>query len=82
MMGGRQDRFRTMMRTYQSARHSVVAFGLRSETAEFFHSGARCADIPPADMIFEIGSITKVFTGILLCLLIEEGKAHALFGSA
>lgn len=74
MMGGRQDRLRAMMRTYESERHSVVAFGLRNGNAEFFHSGARCADIPPADVIFEIGSITKVFTGILLCLLIEEGK--------
>ena len=63
-----------MMRTYGSAHHSVVAFDLRGDAAEAFHSGARCADIPPADVIFEIGSITKVFTGILLCLLIEEGK--------
>lgn len=72
-MGSRQDRLRAMMRTYESAHHSVVAFDVRGDATGFFHSGARCADIPPADVIFEIGSITKVFTGILLCLLIEEG---------
>lgn len=76
MMVSRQDRLRTMMRTYESVHHSVVAFGMRNESAEVFHSGARCGDIPPADVIFEIGSITKVFTGILLCLLIEEGKVN------
>lgn len=36
-------------------------FGTREKTA-------------PADMIFEIGSITKVFTALLLAVLIEEGK--------
>lgn len=65
---------RSMMRTYEGARHSVVAFGLRGETAVFLPSGLRIADTPPEDVIFEIGSITKVFTGILLCLLVEEGK--------
>lgn len=30
--------------------------------------------IPPEDLIFEIGSITKVFTALLLTLLVEEGK--------
>ena len=70
----RQDHLRAMMRTYASAHHSVVAFDLDGETAEFLHSGVRLTDVPPEDVIFEIGSITKVFTGILLCLLVEEGK--------
>jgi CubicO group peptidase (beta-lactamase class C family) len=70
----KQDRLRAMMRPYASAHHSVVAFDLDGETAGFLHSGVRLTDVPPEDVIFEIGSITKVFTGILLCLLVEEGK--------
>lgn len=34
----------------------------------------RANDAAPGDWIFEIGSITKVFTAILLCVLIEEGE--------
>lgn len=68
------DRLRSMMRTYESAHHSVVAFGLRGGVAGFIHSGVPTTDTQPEDVIFEIGSITKVFTAILLCLLVEEGK--------
>jgi CubicO group peptidase (beta-lactamase class C family) len=70
----KRDRLRSMMRTYESPHHIVLAFGLRQGAAKFLHSGAPVANTPPEDVIFEIGSITKVFTGILLCLLIEEGK--------
>ena len=74
MMDSRQESLRAMMRTYEGAHHTVVALGLRDRTAGFLHSGARLGNVPPEDVIFEIGSITKVFTAILLCLLIEEGK--------
>jgi CubicO group peptidase (beta-lactamase class C family) len=63
-----------MMRTYESPHHSVVAFCLSGGAAGFLHSGVHLEDTPPEDVIFEIGSITKVFTGVLLCLLVEEGK--------
>ena len=70
----KQDRLRSMMRTYESAHHSVVALGLCGGATEFIRSGTSNTDTPSDEVIFEIGSITKVFTGILLCLLIEEGK--------
>jgi CubicO group peptidase (beta-lactamase class C family) len=70
----KQDRLRAMMRTYASVHHSVVAFGLHGEAAGFLHSGVLLTDVPPEDVIFNIGSITKVFTGILLCLAVEEGR--------
>jgi CubicO group peptidase (beta-lactamase class C family) len=71
---GKTDRLRSMMRTYESPHHSVVAFCLSGGAAGFLHSGVHLEDTPPEDVIFEIGSITKVFTGVLLCLLVEEGK--------
>jgi hypothetical protein len=65
-----------MMRTHEGAHHSVVAFDLRDDAARFVRSGKQITDIPCGDLIFEISSITKLFTGILLCLLIEEGKVE------
>ncbi len=70
----KRGRLRSMMRTYESPHHSVVAFGLHEGAARFLHSGAPIVNQSAEDVIFEIGSITKVFTAILLCLLIEEGK--------
>lgn len=67
------DRLRSMMRPHEGAHHSVVAFGLRGAAAGFLHSGIHFEDTPPEDVIFEIGSITKVFTGVLLCHSIEVG---------
>ena len=63
-----------MMRPYESPQHAVVAFQLLGETVTYLHSGSEVSVAPCEDWIFEIGSITKVFTAILLCLQIEEGK--------
>lgn len=70
----KDQRLRGMMRTYASPRHTVVATGLRDANPWFISSGAPVPNTSAADTIFEIGSITKVFTAILLCLLVEEGK--------
>ncbi len=70
----KEDRLRGMMRAYASPRHTVVATGVRDCEARFISSGTPVSNMSVGDMIFEIGSITKVFTGILLCLLVEEGK--------
>ena len=67
-------RLKSMMRPYEGPQHAVVAFRLLGETVTYLHSGSHVSDVPCADWIFEIGSITKVFTAILLCLLVEEGK--------
>lgn len=67
-------RLQSMMRPYESPQHAVVAFQLLGETVTYLHSGSEVSDAPCEDWIFEIGSITKVFTAILLCLLVEEGK--------
>lgn len=67
-------RLRAMMQTYASRRHSVVGVGIRNDDHRFIAAGASPPAICPAEAIFEIGSITKVFTAILLCLLIEKGK--------
>jgi D-alanyl-D-alanine-carboxypeptidase/D-alanyl-D-alanine-endopeptidase len=73
-MDPREKKLHSMMRPFESPQHSVVAFHLRDEAVTYLNSGSRVADAPPEDWIFEIASITKVFTAILLCLLVEEGK--------
>ena len=65
---------RSLMRPYESPHHAVVAFWLQDGEVTYFQSGPQISDAPPEDWIFEIASITKVFTAILLCRLIEEGK--------
>jgi len=51
---------------------SVMHNGEMSVTA----SGAlgQAQSTPPEDLIFEVGSITKIFTALLLSLLVDEGK--------
>ena len=66
-------RLQSMMRPYESPQHAVVAFHLVEETVTYLQSGSNVPDAPCEDWIFEIGSVTKVFTAILLCLLVEEG---------
>jgi len=74
------ERLRTMMRAYEGPQHTVVAFSLQHGETEFIDTGAtgptgtQISEISLDEMIFEIGSITKVFTAILLCVLTEEGK--------
>jgi len=67
-------KIRSMMRPYESPRHAVVAFWLQDGEVTYFQSGPQIAEGPHEEWIFEIASITKVFTAILLCRLIEEGK--------
>ncbi|MCV6586945.1 MAG: beta-lactamase family protein [Marinibacterium sp.] len=62
-----------MMRPLQGPAHTVVGFDLQSGDARFIKADAVDAQGPCDALIFEIGSITKVFTGILLCLLVEDG---------
>lgn len=68
------ERLRPMMRPYEGPNHTVVAFSLSDGNPEFCTSGSQVAEVSPDQLIFEIGSITKVFTAILLCVLVEEGK--------
>ncbi|KMW59666.1 Beta-lactamase class C [Candidatus Rhodobacter oscarellae] len=63
-----------MMKPYQGSRHTAVAVSLRNGTSQVVGSGPNQPDTQWEDLIFEIGSITKVFTGILLCVLVDEGK--------
>ncbi|WP_461429291.1 serine hydrolase domain-containing protein [Gymnodinialimonas sp.] len=65
---------RSMMRPYESPHHAVVAFWLQDGEVTYYQSGPQISDARHEDWIFEIASITKVFTAILLCRLIEEGK--------
>lgn len=64
----------SMMRPYASPQHSVVAFQASQGAASYINSGPAISDAPCADWMFEIASITKVFTALLLCVLEDEGK--------
>lgn len=68
------DRIRRMMKPYGGSQHTVVAFSLRNGTCQCVGSGPNQTDARWEDLIFEIGSITKVFTAILLWVLVHEGK--------
>ena len=65
-----------MMQTYARPRHLVVGVGIRNDDHRFIAAGAPSPATGPAEAIVEIGSLTKVFTAILLCLLVEEGKVN------
>ena len=63
-----------MMSAYEGKQHAVVGFRVHQNATQVIGSNAAVAETAHDDMIFEIGSITKVFSAILLCLLVEEGK--------
>lgn len=67
-----------LLAPYQSPQHSVVGFTLAAGERSFFASGPQLDTVTPQQQIFEIGSITKVFTGVLMCLLAEEGVLDPL----
>lgn len=50
---------------------SLLLHGESSSVSLSGHAGVACA---PEDLIVEIGSITKVFTALLLAVLVEEGR--------
>lgn len=68
-----REALRNMMKPYEGPNHAVVGFSLRDCASEVLQTATTPANAPAGDWIFEIGSITKVFTAILLCVLIEEG---------
>lgn len=68
------SQLQAMMKPYQSAQHTVVAFHVKCGKRDIIGSGPNETGAPCEDLIFEIGSITKVFTAILLCVQVEDGK--------
>ncbi|MEO1200800.1 MAG: serine hydrolase domain-containing protein, partial [Pseudomonadota bacterium] len=65
-----------MIAPFQGGASAVVSFLLKEGQAEFGLSGETGVggDCAPEDVIFEIGSISKVFAGILLAVMVEEGR--------
>lgn len=61
---------------YRGDKTAVVTMVLNNGEMHFTGSGALDHNdtYEPEELIFEIGSITKVFTSLLLSVLIEEGK--------
>ncbi|WP_058245538.1 serine hydrolase domain-containing protein [Thalassovita autumnalis] len=68
------ERLTAMMNTYTGPKHTVTGVRFAGGQAAYQQAGVPLAGVAPEDVIYEIGSITKVFTAILLCLMIEEGK--------
>ncbi len=62
------------MKPYASPQHTAVGMSLTRGDTDFTRAGDGIAGIADEALIFEIGSITKVFTAILLYVLVEEGK--------
>jgi CubicO group peptidase (beta-lactamase class C family) len=56
----------------------IVAAEIDHGSVRFVSAGdfAPHAGVPPEKVLFEIGSITKVFTGLLLAETVNEGKAR------
>lgn len=52
----------------------MVAFRLADDQVHIAHKGPAELPAPPDRMIFEIGSVSKLFTAILLWVLVEEGR--------
>lgn len=63
-----------MLRSYTGPQHRVVGLALSNEQTEYICAGVQQTAADAENLIFEIGSITKIFTAILLCVLVEEGR--------